>query len=166
MEGIPQSAMLTAPFGKGALKQGRIRDCIKGVGKVVGKMHRKHNPALTPTARMLRKSMTKEERHLWYDFLKDYPVRILRQKVIDRFIVDFYCAQAKLVIEVDGGQHFTETGLQQDALRSQRLEQHGMHVLRISNSAVMTQFSTVCEQIDQVIKDRMAGAGPVFRKGD
>ncbi len=65
-------------------------------------MIRKHNPNLVENAKVLRKEMTTEERHLWYDFLRTYPVRFLRQKVLGRYIVDFYCAQAKLVIELDG----------------------------------------------------------------
>lgn len=68
-------------------------------------MLRKHNPALTERARTLRKQMTPEERHLWYDFLRSYPVRFLRQKVIGNAIVDFYCAKATLAIELDGSQH-------------------------------------------------------------
>ncbi len=65
-------------------------------------MKYKHNPDLTDSAKILRKGMTKEERRLWYDFLRSYPVRFLRQKIIDNYIVDFYCASAKLIIELDG----------------------------------------------------------------
>ena len=67
---------------------------------------RKHNTKLTTNARTLRKHMTKEERHLWYDFLRKYPVRFLRQKVIDNYIVDFYCHDARIIIELDGSQHY------------------------------------------------------------
>ena len=74
-------------------------------------MQRKHNPKLSANARVLRKDMTPEERHLWYDFLRLYPVRFLRQKVIDAYIVDFYCSRARLVIELDGSQHYEEKGL-------------------------------------------------------
>ena len=69
-------------------------------------MNGKHNKALTPIARKLRKDMTREERHLWYDFLREYPIRFLRQKVIGSYVVDFYCAAAKLVVELDGSQHY------------------------------------------------------------
>ena len=96
-------------------------------------MHRKHNKALTVYARQLRKAMTKEERKLWYEFLREYPVRFLRQKVIGQYIVDFYCAQAGLVLEVDGGQHYEEENLIQDKLRSVTLGQYGLEVLRFSN---------------------------------
>jgi len=71
-------------------------------------MDRKHNAKLVSSAKELRKNMTKEERHLWYDFLRDYPVRFYRQKVLGKYIVDFYCREAKLVIELDGSQHFDE----------------------------------------------------------
>ena len=69
-------------------------------------MDRKHNSKIVPFAKELRKNMTKEERHLWYDFLKTYPVRFLRQKVLGRYIADFYCAKANVVIELDGSQHY------------------------------------------------------------
>ena len=79
-------------------------------------MYYKHNPKLTGNAKVLRKNMTKEERHLWYDFLKDYPVRVLRQKVIDRYIVDFYFSAARIAIELDGSQHYEEKGFPSAAL--------------------------------------------------
>ena len=84
-------------------------------------MHRKHVPALTARARELRQNMTREERHLWYDFLKNYPVRFLRQKVIDGYIVDFYCASAKIAIELDGSQHYTDEGRVYDEERDRCL---------------------------------------------
>ena len=112
---------------------------------------RKHNPALTKNAISLRKSMTREERHLWYDFLRDYPTRFLRQKVIDGYIVDFYCHAARLVIEIDGSQHYEERGLLSDKIRTERIEKRGLWVLRIPNNAVSTNFAGVCELIDHVV---------------
>jgi very-short-patch-repair endonuclease len=94
----------------------------------------KHNPKLTGNAKTLRKNMTKEKRHLWYDFLKIYPVRFLRQKVIDDYIVDFYCAKAKLVIELDGSQHYEKEGLLRDIIRTERIEAYGLTVIRIPNN--------------------------------
>ena len=85
-------------------------------------MNRKHNAELTQRAKILRKSMTKEERHLWYDFLRDYPLRFLRQKVIDQYIVDFYCHKARLIIELDGSQHFEEEGITKDKIRTEHIE--------------------------------------------
>ena len=75
--------------------------------------------------------MTKEEKHLWYDFLQSYPIRFLRQKVLGQYIADFYCAKAKLVIELDGSQHFSEMGIARDGERTAFLEQYDLHVIRI-----------------------------------
>ena len=110
-------------------------------------MDRKHNPKLTSNAKALRKTMTKEERHLWYDFLRFYPVRFLRQKVIDGYIVDFYCHQARLIVELDGSQHYEESGLLKDAVRTAHIENRGLTVVRIPNNAVMRNFQGVCEGI-------------------
>ena len=85
-------------------------------------MERKHNPKLTENAKELRRNMTKEEKHLWYDFLKTYPVRFLRQKVIDDYIADFYCHKARLIIELDGSQHYTAYGLLKDRIRTKNLK--------------------------------------------
>ena len=114
-------------------------------------MQRKHNHTIVATARMLRKNMTEEEKHLWYDFLRTYPIRFLRQKVLGPYIVDFYCAKAKLVVELDGSQHHTESGKQHDAERSAFLEQYGLQVLRISNTAIMRDFKGVCKQINDAV---------------
>ena len=91
-------------------------------------MNRKHNSALTNNARALRKNMTKEERHLWYDFLRNYPIRFLRQKVIDHYIVDFYCHEARLIIELDGSQHYEKEGLLKDKIRTEQIENRGLTV--------------------------------------
>ncbi len=113
---------------------------------------RKHNPALTNNARSLRKNMTKEERHLWYDFLRSYRVRFLRQKVIDTFIADFYCHQARLVIELDGSQHYSPQGLLKEQIRTEKMEQRGLTVLHIPNNAVNQNFRGVCEYIDYLVQ--------------
>ena len=105
------------------------------------------NPSLTSNAQVLRKNMTKEERHLWYDFLKSLPVAFHRQMVIDRYIVDFYCPQAKLVIELDGSQHFEDAGLRSDKIRDQYLQGLGLAVLRYSNLDIHENFPAVCEEI-------------------
>ena len=118
-------------------------------------MDYKHNKALVPNARNLRKNMTKEERHLWYDFLRAYPVKFLRQKVIGNYIVDFYCAEAKLVIELDGSQHYEEASVKHDAERSAYLEQYGIRVLRIPNNEVNKNFSGTCEYIDIAVKQSL-----------
>ena len=106
-----------------------------------------NNPKLTANAQTLRKNMTKEERHLWYDFLKTLPVTINRQKVIGKYIVDFYCAAARLVIELDGSQHYEETGIIADTARDRYLQSLGLTILRYSNREVNQQFPRVCEDI-------------------
>lgn len=116
---------------------------------------KKHNSALTPRARELRKNMTAEERRLWHCFLKNYPVRFLRQKVIEHYIVDFYCAKAKLVIELDGSQHFEEAAEKYDAQRNAVLEQWGLLVVRIPNNEVNKNFENICSYIDYVVKNRL-----------
>ena len=107
----------------------------------------KHNPILTPYAKSLRKNMTKQERHLWYDFLRQYPVKILRQKVIGKYIADFYCASARLVIELDGSQHFTYEGRRYDFKREQFMKQLGIQTIRYTNNEVNNQFEAVCADI-------------------
>ena len=101
---------------------------------------------------MLRKNMTKEERHLWYDFLRKYPVRFLRQKVIDNYIADFYCNEARLVIELDGSQHYENKGLIKDKIRTEKIESRNLVVVRIPNNVVNENFAGVCEYIDCVVK--------------
>ncbi len=116
-------------------------------------MQPKHNKKLVPMARQLRKEMTKEERHLWYDFLRAYPVRFFRQKVLGKYIADFYSAEAKLVIELDGSQHYDPDGAQKDMERTAYLEGYGLRVIRIPNNEVMMNFSGVCEYIDRLVKE-------------
>ncbi|MBQ8585647.1 MAG: endonuclease domain-containing protein [Butyricicoccus sp.] len=114
-------------------------------------MAHRNNPKLTPNAQNLRKGMTKEERHLWYDFLKQLPITVNRQKVIGRYIVDFYCAQAKLIIELDGSQHYESDGQAADQQRDADLQKLGLTVLRYSNTDVNRNFDAVCQDILQHI---------------
>ena len=116
-------------------------------------MQLKHNKQLVPLAKQLRKEMTKEERHLWYDFLRSYPVRFSRQKVLGKCIADFYSAQAKLVIELDGSQHYDDTGKQADAVRDAYLNSLGITVLRYSNADINQRFRGVCENILLYLKE-------------
>ena len=110
-----------------------------------------HNKKLVPVARMLRKNMTKEERHLWYDCLRLSRVRFYRQKVFGKYILDFYCPKARLVVEVDGGQHNEPKMRAYDAERTAFLESYGLKVLRFSNMEVNRHFSEVCECIGNII---------------
>ena len=119
-------------------------------------MQRKHNSELVPLAKQLRKNMTKEERHLWYDFLKVYPIRFLRQKVLGKYIVDFYSAEAKLIIELDGSQHYENGNIEKDAERMAFLEDYGLTVIRIPNNEVNRNFPGVCEYIDAAVKQSLS----------
>ena len=110
-------------------------------------MNKTNNPKLTGNAKSLRKNMTKEERHLWYDFLKILPVTVNRQKVIGNYIVDFYIASAKIVIELDGSQHYEDKGKENDEIRDKYLNSLGIKVLRYSNLDVSRRFDSVCEDI-------------------
>ena len=106
-------------------------------------------------ARRLRREMTPHERKLWYLFLRKYPVKIYKQRIIGRFIVDFYCASAKLVIEVDGSQHYEPQGIAYDEERSAFLSALDLAVLRFSNRDIDRNFLGVCEQIDIAIQNRL-----------
>ncbi len=100
--------------------------------------------------------MTKEERRLWYDFLKGYPVRFLRQKVLGEYIVDFYCAKAKIVIELDGSQHYTQEGEEYDEERTAFLSNYKLTVLRIPNNAILQNFDAVCTYIDNAVNQSLS----------
>ena len=117
-------------------------------------MNDQYNSRLTRNAQKLRKTMTKEERHLWYDCLKQLPVTVHRQKVLGSYIVDFYIASAKLVIELDGSQHCNPSDIQYDHMRTAYLRAQGLLVLRYSNLDIMKNFRSVCENIDICVKDR------------
>ena len=119
-------------------------------------MQSKYNGSLVPLAKNLRKNMTKEERHLWYDFLRQYPVPFTRQKVLGRYIVDFYCAKAKLVIELDGSQHYEPEEAHRDEARTAFLKEYGLTVIRIPNHEVTGNFRGVCEYIDALVKAETA----------
>jgi len=111
------------------------------------KMNSINNSKLTGIAKILRKNMTKEEKHFWYDFLKKLPVTIHRQKVIGDYIVDFYCADAKLVIELDGSQHYELQGKRSDAMRDSYLKSLGLTVVRYSNLDICRRFDAVCHDV-------------------
>ena len=110
---------------------------------------------LRDRSRELRKNATKQEKKLWYQYLNTFPVRMHRQMVIGYFIVDFYCHKAKLVIELDGGQHFDDEKLKKDEVRTAWLESRGLVVLRFTNLEVDQHFSGVCERIREVVEQRL-----------
>ena len=114
-----------------------------------------HNSKLTPRAQSLRKNMTKEERKLWYDYLRNYPVQFRRQVALGNYILDFYCAAARLAIELDGSHHYELEGQQYDLRRTAYLNSNGIQVLRFSNTDVMRNISGVCQKIDMVVAERI-----------
>ena len=133
----------------GASPPGEAKE-IRAQGDV---MNKTHNPSLTAISKHLRRNMTPEERHLWYDFLKKLPLTIHRQKVIGRYIADFYCAEGKIVIEVDGSQHYTDEGKEYDENRTYVINQFNVRVIRFSNHDINTNFQSVCMEIDKVVSE-------------
>ncbi len=114
----------------------------------------KNEESMLSYARALRREMTPHERKLWYLFLQKYPVKFYKQKIIEQYIVDFYCAPAKLVIEIDGTQHYEEDGKVRDRIRDEKLNSLGLTVLRFSNREIDRSFQAVCEMIDRRVKER------------
>ena len=116
-------------------------------------MSLEYNKSIIDFAKKLRKNATPQENHLWYDFLSKYEVRFQRQKVIDNFIADFYCHKAKLTIEIDGSQHYTEEGVKKDEFRTEILEGYDLKIIRFTNRQINVNFTGVCAYIDKVVKD-------------
>ena len=110
-------------------------------------------------AKGLRKNATRQENHLWYDFLSKYKVRFQRQKAIDGFIADFYCHKARLVIEIDGSQHYTDEGKERDEFRTEILEGYDLKVIRFTNRQINTSFRDVCDYIDAVVQASLREGG-------
>ncbi len=119
----------------------------------------RYNGNNTKLARNLRKNMTPWERKLWYEFLRKYPVKFYRQRPIGNYIADFYCSGASLVIELDGGGHYTPEQQEKDKQRTQYLTDMGITVIRIINTDVDKNFRGVCEYIDMLVKDRVKNEG-------
>lgn len=103
-------------------------------------------------SQQLRKNMTPQEKHLWYDYLRDYIPHFYRQKPISCYILDFYCPKAKLAIELDGSQHYEEDSLKYDRKRENELEKLGIVVVRYTNRQIDSDFIGVCADIDKMIK--------------
>ena len=112
------------------------------------------NKNLKQYAQDLRKNQTKEEGLLWYRFLSHYPCRFRRQYIIGNYIVDFYCHQAKLAVELDGSQHYDPLAMEKDRKRTAYLESQGVMVLRFTNLDIQRRFREVCEIIDLTVKER------------
>ena len=114
-----------------------------------------YNTKLKPTARQLRRNMTRHEKRLWYDCLKIRCEKWYRQRVISQYIVDFYCPKAHLIIELDGSQHYTEDGIEYDEIRTEVLEQYDLEVIRFTNLEIDTDFEGVCRIIEHKVKERI-----------
>ena len=137
-----------SPYGRGGGE-------ADGEGEMKQKPLKKNNNLLN-IARILRRNMTRHEKHLWYDFLQHHPIKMYKQRIIDNFIADFYCHSARLIIELDGSQHYTNKGRVQDEARTEILERYGIYVLRFSNKDIDENFEGVCRMIDRVINERIA----------
>ena len=118
-----------------------------------GEKMKEYNKENISLAKTLRKNMTPWERKLWYEFLRDYPIRFQRQKAIGNYIVDFYCAKTGLVIELDGGGHYTMEQTEKDNLRTKDLESMKLTVIRICNLDIDRNFRGVCEYIDLTVRN-------------
>ena len=127
----------------------------RGERSIMDKIPIKKNNKLLENARFLRREMTRHEKHLWYDFLQHYPVKIYKQRIIDNFIADFYCHRARLVIELDGSQHYTPEGKSYDEARTEIINQYGIKVIRYSNLDIDQKFNGVCFEIDRIIQERI-----------
>lgn len=114
-----------------------------------------YNKSNIKIAKILRQNMTKQERKLWYLFLREYSIRFQRQKSIDNFITDFYCAKAKLIIELDGSGHYDPSQMLKDRIRTERLEEMDLTVIRICNLDIDNNFKNVCEYIDTLVKSSL-----------
>jgi very-short-patch-repair endonuclease len=112
--------------------------------------HLPYNPELKETAGKLRKNMTPAEKCIWYKYLRNFKYRVFRQRLIDNYIVDFYCPKLKLIIEIDGGTHFCETGCKKDTLREYTLKKFGLKILRFTNTDVLANLEGVVSVIEGI----------------
>lgn len=113
------------------------------------------NKLLLNKAKELRKCMTKEEKKLWFNFLRNYPIKFYRQRIINNYIVDFYCSKARLVIELDGMQHYEEKALIYDKHRTDVINQYGIEVIRFTNREINENFEGVVMVIENKIKEKI-----------
>lgn len=153
----PPVANGDSPLTKGAiLSSDEIAELNKR-GVRISQSSLPYNKSLNERARELRKSMTACEYKLWHEFLSKQTVRFMRQRVIDNYIVDFYCAKAKLVIEIDGGHHFSKEVEEYDNIRTEVLNAYGLMVLRFTNKDVDHNFDGVCARITNVVPPLLRG---------
>jgi len=160
-----------SPLSKGGAEGGGINypqrgpcyfdaEILKKRGLVFNGRHLPYNPKLVERARQLRKNMTPAERKLWFGYLRTFPHRVLRQRPIDNFIADFYCPTISLVVEIDGGGHYTDEGMAYDEERSDILKSYGLWVIRFSNRDVLDNLAGVCWQINEYLLAHPTGTKP------
>lgn len=119
-------------------------------------MHLPYNKNIKDNARRLRSNMTEEEGKLWYQYLRSYPVRFMRQRIVDSCILDFYCASCRLGIELDGSQHYTDSGMGHDEARTKLLNAYGITIIRFTNQMMRNEFGVVCREIDSKVQELMS----------
>ena len=120
---------------------------------LVLKVHKRYE--LTKRSRRLRRNMTRQEKHIWYDYLRKLPFTINRQMVIGSYIVDFYCAKAGIVIEIDGIQHYWKKQYLYDKKRTEKLESYGLQVIRFTNKEIDTKFESICIFMDKIFNEHI-----------
>ena len=147
--------MLVQLEGDGHSENADVAECLMSRQTNLNQtdFHLPYNSDLVFRAKTMRQNPTPAEKKLWRDCLRRLPVRFLRQRPIEHFIVDFYCATLQLVIEVDGDSHFTEQGQAYDAERSAILEGYGLRIVRFTNRQVLEEFDAVCEHINNLIQE-------------
>jgi very-short-patch-repair endonuclease len=161
------------PLAKGGIEGGIkftglnfIQDDLRARGLVWNGHHLPYNPNLVERARLMRKNMTEPEKRLWYGCLKDFPYRVLRQRPIDNYIVDFYCPECMMAIEVDGQQHRKPENKEYDDIRTDLLNLYGVSVMRFANREVLENFEAVCTQIAAFYQLETSLIPPVFKGGN
>ena len=141
--------------GKGEKPCPPLRGGTPRSGKGENTMSLRYNKDIIQNAKILRRNMTDQEKKLWFLFLRQYKVRFQRQKTIGNYIVDFYCHRARLIVEIDGSQHYEDDGAAYDQKRTQALEELSLKVIRFSNREVDREFRAVCETIDREVNLRL-----------
>ena len=115
---------------------------------------RPYQNVLKPVAQELRKNATKQENHLWYDFLREFRPRFTRQRIVGGYILDFFCPKVMLAVELDGSHHYEQRQMEYDNERTIFLNQFGIEVLRIPNADIDQNFGEVCNKIKEVVVSR------------
>jgi very-short-patch-repair endonuclease len=140
---------------KGAGERSETEDCPQALEENMNNEFLPRNKKMNPYSRNLRNTATKQENHLWYDFLRQHPLRFNRQRIIGGYIVDFHCPKANLVIELDGSQHYEEDAIDYDNKRTEYLESLGITVIRFTNMDIDRNFDGVCQVIEQTILNQL-----------